>query len=109
MFIIDMTRKKPVSMRLLAVMRLQKKMAKSIWKSKPRRDLMSLLGVNYFDTNIFTAAVKKPWERFLRKITAGAIYIADKLPHYLIKSAAGLEKTFQEQLRSYGRIILIFT
>ena len=43
--------------------------------------------------HIFTAAVKRPWERFLKKITAGSrIYIADKLPHYLIKSAARFGK-----------------
>lgn len=57
-------------------------------------------GVNYFDT----AYVYQGSEAALGEILAKhhcreQIYIATKLPHYLIKSRAGLEKCFQEQLR----------
>ena len=57
-------------------------------------------GVNYFDT----AYVYQGSEAALGEILAKnhcrkRVYIATKLPHYLIKSRIGLEKCFQEQLR----------
>ena len=38
-------------------------------------------------------------EIFERNHCREQIYIADKLPHYLIRSREGLEKKFQEQLK----------
>ncbi|MFR5701198.1 MAG: aldo/keto reductase [Eubacterium ramulus] len=58
------------------------------------------LGVNYFDTAyIYSGSEEAMGKIFEKNHCREQIYIADKLPHYLIKSAAGLEKTFQEQLR----------
>ena len=58
------------------------------------------LGVNYFDTAyIYNGSEEAMGKIFEKNHCREQIYIADKLPHYLIKSAAGLEKTFQEQLR----------
>lgn len=58
------------------------------------------LGVNYFDTAyIYSGSEELIGTIFERNHCREQIYIADKLPHYLIKSASGLEKTFQEQLK----------
>ncbi len=58
------------------------------------------LGVNYFDTAyIYSGSEEAMGKIFEKNHCREQIYIADKLPHYLIKSATGLEKTFQEQLR----------
>lgn len=58
------------------------------------------LGVNYFDTAyIYSGSEEAIGKIFERNHCREQIYIADKLPHYLIKSKTGLEKTFQEQLR----------
>lgn len=58
------------------------------------------LGVNYFDTAyIYNGSEETIGKIFERNQCREKIYIADKLPHYMIKSASGLEKTFQEQLR----------
>ena len=58
------------------------------------------LGVNYFDTAyIYNGSEEAIGKIFERNHCREQIYIADKLPHYLIKSKTGLEKTFQEQLR----------
>ena len=58
------------------------------------------LGVNYFDT----AYIYPGSEAALGKIISknglrDKIYIATKLPHYLIKSVDGMERMFSEQLK----------
>ena len=56
--------------------------------------------LTYFDTAyIYSGSEEAMGKIFEKNHCREQIYIADKLPHYLIKSAAGLEKTFQEQLR----------
>ncbi|MCC8142257.1 MAG: aldo/keto reductase [Lachnospiraceae bacterium] len=58
------------------------------------------LGVNYFDTAYaYSGSEALIGEIFERLGSRNQIYIADKLPHYLIKSASRLEKIFQEQLK----------
>jgi hypothetical protein len=58
------------------------------------------LGVNYFDTAyIYSGSEAALGEILERNHCREQIYIADKLPHYMIKSKEGLEKAFQEQLR----------
>ena len=58
------------------------------------------LGVNYFDTAyIYSGSEATIGEIFERNHCREQIYIADKLPHYMIRSKEGLEKTFREQLR----------
>ena len=68
---------------------------------KAEREVMAAYhaGVNYYDT----AYIYPGSEVVLGKILAKhqireKVYIATKLPHYLIKSVEGMERTFQEQL-----------
>ena len=57
-------------------------------------------GVNYYDTAyIYTGSEAAIGEIFERNGIRKDIYIATKLPHYLIKSVAGIEKLFQEELK----------
>ena len=57
-------------------------------------------GINYFDTAYVYGGSEAALGEILEKNNARKdVYIATKLPHYLIKSRAGLEKLFQEELR----------
>ena len=57
-------------------------------------------GVNYYDTAYaYPGSEVAIGEIFEKNGIRDQIYIATKLPHYLIKSLDGLEKLFQEQLR----------
>lgn len=57
-------------------------------------------GVNYFDTAyVYHGSEAALGEILRRNNCRDQVYIATKLPHYLIKSRAGLERCFQEQLR----------
>ncbi|MBQ3496796.1 MAG: aldo/keto reductase, partial [Oscillospiraceae bacterium] len=57
-------------------------------------------GVNYFDTAYIYGGSEAVLGEILEKNGARSkVYIATKLPHYLIKSREGLEKLFAEQLR----------
>ena len=57
-------------------------------------------GVNYFDTAyIYTGSEAAIGEIFEKNGIREKINIATKLPHYMIKSMEGIEKTFQEELR----------
>ena len=57
-------------------------------------------GVNYYDTAyVYPGSEAAIGEIFEKNGIRDQIYIATKLPHYLIKSLEGLEKLFQEQLR----------
>ncbi len=81
-------------------MRFSKK-GTSIDIDKAEQELMTAIrgGVNYIDTAYIypgsEAAVGKIIER---NHCRDQVYIATKLPQYLIKSAVGIEKTFQEEL-----------
>ncbi len=56
------------------------------------------LGVNYFDTAYIYPGSEATLGEILEKNNLREqVYIADKLPQYLIKSLSGLERTFQEQ------------
>ena len=56
-------------------------------------------GVNYFDTAyVYGGSEAALGEILKRNNCREQVYIATKLPHYLIKSKAGLERCFQEQL-----------
>lgn len=58
------------------------------------------LGVNYFDTAYIYPGSEAALGEILEKNQCRSqVKIATKLPHYLIKSAAGAEKLFQEQLK----------
>ncbi|MBR4991046.1 MAG: aldo/keto reductase [Oscillospiraceae bacterium] len=57
-------------------------------------------GVNYYDTAyIYTGSEAAIGEIFEKNGIRKDIYIATKLPHYLIRSAAGIERLFQEELK----------
>lgn len=82
-------------------MRFTKKYGK-IEFEKAEEELMLAIesGVNYLDTAYIYPGSEECVGRILAKNNCrDRVYIATKLPHYLIKSRKGLEKCFQEQLR----------
>lgn len=82
-------------------MRFQKSMGK-LNIEKAEQEIMTAFhaGVNYYDTAyIYPGSEAAIGEIFEKNNIRDQIYIATKLPHYLIKSADGLEKLFQEQLK----------
>ena len=57
-------------------------------------------GVNYFDTAyIYPGSEAALGEIFSKNKVREKVYIATKLPHYLIKSREGMERLFNEQLK----------
>lgn len=69
---------------------------------KAERELMCAidLGVNYLDTAyIYPGSEAAVGEILHRNNCRDRVYLATKLPHYLIKSIEGIEKTFEEELR----------
>ena len=57
-------------------------------------------GVNYYDTAYVYGSSEETVGKALKTLgIRDQVYIATKLPHYLIKSVAGAEKIFQEELR----------
>jgi len=74
----------------------------SIDLAKAEKELLAAIegGVNYLDTAyIYPGSEAAVGEILERSGLRDRVYIATKLPHYLIKSAAGAEKLFQEELR----------
>ena len=70
--------------------------------AETEREIMAAIdgGVNYFDTAYIYGGSEAVLGEILEKNGARCkVYIATKLPHYLIKSREGLEKLFAEQLR----------
>lgn len=69
---------------------------------KTEKEIMEAIrsGVNYFDTAyVYGGSEAALGEILARNGVREQVYIATKLPHYLIKSKTGLEKCFQEQLK----------
>ena len=57
-------------------------------------------GVNYYDTAyVYPGSEAALGEILERNSIRGQVYIATKLPHYLIKSMDAMERLFQEQLK----------
>ena len=74
----------------------------SIDIAEAERELMAAIdgGVNYFDTAyIYPGSEAALGEIFAKNNVRDKIYIATKLPHYLIKSREGMEKLFAEHLK----------
>lgn len=74
----------------------------SVDLDKAEKEVMAAIkaGVNYFDTAYVYAGNEVAVGEILnRNHCREQIYLATKLPHYLIKSVAGAEKMFQEELR----------
>jgi predicted aldo/keto reductase-like oxidoreductase len=69
---------------------------------KAEKELMHAIdnGVNYLDTAyIYPGSEVAVGELLKRNNCRDKVLIATKLPHYMIKSLEGMEKTFKEQLR----------
>lgn len=71
-------------------------------RKKAEREIMSAIGcgVNYFDTAWAYAGNEALLGRILEaNHVRDRIYLATKLPHYLIRTGAGIENTFREELK----------
>ncbi|MBP3611544.1 MAG: aldo/keto reductase [Lachnospiraceae bacterium] len=82
-------------------MRFQKNMGK-IDMEKAEKQIMAAFhgGVNYYDTAyVYPGSESAIGEIFEKNNIRDQIYIATKLPHYLIKNLDTLEHLFQEQLK----------
>ena len=82
-------------------MRFPQKMGK-IDMEQTEQQLMAAIdsGVNYLDTAYIYPGSEAAVGEILEKNNArDRVYLATKLPHYLIKSRDGMEKLFQEQLK----------
>ena len=82
-------------------MRFTKK-GNSIDLDKAEKELMAAIegGVNYLDTAyIYPGSEAAVGEILNRNQCRDKVYLATKLPHYMIKSMEGVEKTFKEELK----------
>ena len=69
---------------------------------KTKREIMLAIenGVNYFDTAYLYPGSEDCLGRiFEEEKCRDKVYIATKLPHYLMRSAKAIERTFDEQLK----------
>lgn len=69
---------------------------------KAEKEIMLAIknGVNYFDTAYIYPGSEEALGTILeRNHFRDQVYIADKLPYYLLKNSSSVEKLFQEQLR----------
>ena len=69
---------------------------------KSEKEVMAAIngGVNYLDTAyIYPGSEVALGEILHRNNCRDKVYVATKLPHYMIKSMDGVEKTFREQLK----------
>ena len=74
----------------------------SIDMDEAERELLRAIdaGVNYFDTAyIYPGSESALGEIFSKNQVREKVYIATKLPHYLIKSREGMERLFNEHLK----------
>ena len=82
-------------------MRFARKLGK-IDMEQTEKQLMAAFaaGVNYYDTAyIYPGSEAAVGEIFAKNGIREKVYIATKLPHYLIKNRQSLDKMFEEQLR----------
>lgn len=69
---------------------------------KAEQEVMQAIseGVNYFDTAyIYAGSEELMGKIFAKNKVRDKVYIATKLPHYMLRSLDAIEKTFQEELR----------
>ena len=77
------------------------KNGKTIDYEKAEREILLAIekGVNYFDTAYIYSGSEECLGRILDENKCrDRVYIADKLPQYIIRSAGAIDKTFNEQL-----------
>ena len=92
---------KPVSILGYGCMRFTQAFGK-IDIDKAEREIMEAFrgGVNYYDTAyVYPGSEAALGEILDRNQIRNQVYIATKLPHYLIKNRSAMERLFQEQLR----------
>ena len=82
-------------------MRFQRKMGTIDYEKTERQIMLAIEGgVNYFDTAYIYPGSEALLGEVLEKNNArDKVYIATKLPHYLIKSRKDMDKLFAEELR----------
>ncbi len=82
-------------------MRFTKKYGRIVFQKAEQEVMMAIRhGVNYLDTAyIYPGSEECLGKILVKNHCREQVNIATKLPHYLIKSREGLEKTFQEQLK----------
>ena len=82
-------------------MRFQRKAGRIDMAEMEKEILLAIeQGVNYFDTAYIYPGSEAALGQVLEKTgKRNSVYIATKLPHYLIKNKDALEKLFQEELR----------
>ena len=82
-------------------MRFQRKMGAIDYEKAERQIMLAIEnGVNYFDTAyIYPGSEALLGEVLERNQVRDKVYIATKLPHYLIKSRKEMDKLFEEELR----------
>ena len=82
-------------------LRFPQKLGRTDMEATEKQILLAIeQGVNYFDTAyIYTGSEAALGEILEKNQVRHKVNIATKLPHYLIKSRAGLDKLFAEELR----------
>ena len=82
-------------------MRFQQKLGKIDFEKAERQVMMAIEGgVNYFDTAfIYPGSEALMGEIFEKNQVRDKVYIATKIPHYLIKSRKDMDRIFEEELR----------
>ena len=81
-------------------MRFTKKgMSINVEKAEAEMKYAIDLGVNYFDTAYIYPGSEVLLGNFLAKGYRDKVYIATKLPHYLVKNIGDADKIFEEELR----------
>lgn len=82
-------------------MRFKNKLGKIDYKSAEKQIMTAFNGgINYFDTAyIYPNSEATIGEIFYKNGIRDKVYIATKLPHYLIKSKKDLDKIFNEELK----------
>ena len=91
----------PLSVLGFGCMRFQRKAGMIDMEAAEKQILQAYhQGINYYDTAyIYAGSEAAIGEIFEKNGIREKVYIATKLPYYLIKSIAGVEKLFQEQLK----------
>ncbi len=74
---------------------------KDIDQEKAEREMAYAIemGVNYFDTAYFSPGNEVAVGKFLAKGYRDKVYLATKLPHYLVKSIEDADRIFEEELK----------
>ena len=91
----------PISVLGFGCMRFPQKLGRIDMEETEKQILRAIEGgVNYFDTAyVYPGSESALGEILSKNHVRDKVYIATKLPHYLIRSREGMEKLFREELR----------